>query len=147
MHGCQVGAANSGEHELTKKKSYLFFKIHRTSDIHMHFFGPSNRAYGFYGTSISHDSIFEVNKSAWMATGAEKSQEQFSPEKRSRFFLKFHEPVAPLWVLWLSQTNHMVFTEFLLARAKIARSIKVLGWQTGSKNAGAGFSEKEFLIF
>ena len=27
---------------------------------------------------------------------------------------------------------HMVFTEFLLARAVIARSIKVLGWQPGA---------------
>ena len=130
-----------------EKEVLIVSKVHRTSDIHMEFFGPSNRAYGFHGTSTSQHSFFEVNKSAWMATGAGKSQEQFSPEKRSRFFLKFHEPVAPLCVLWLSQTDHMVFTEFLLARAKIARSIKVLGWQTGPQNAGVGFSEKEVLIF
>ena len=41
-----------------------------------------------------------------------------------------------------------VFTESLLARAVFARSIKVLGWQSGAPEVpGARFSENNLLIF
>ena len=43
---------------------------------------------------------------------------------------------------------HMVSTELLLATSIFARSIKVLGWQSGAtKTPGARFSEKNVLIF
>ena len=43
---------------------------------------------------------------------------------------------------------HMVSTGLFLARSFFARSIKVLGWQSGSpKIPGARFSEKNVLIF
>ena len=44
---------------------------------------------------------------------------------------------------------HMVSTELLLARSFFARSINLLGWQSGSpKIPGARFSEKKnVLIF
>ena len=42
----------------------------------------------------------------------------------------------------------MVFTVLLLARAVIARSIKVLGWQPGSpKSLEHEFPKKNVLIF
>ena len=42
----------------------------------------------------------------------------------------------------------MVSTESLLARAVFARSIKVLGWQSGAPEVpGARFSENNLLIF
>ena len=42
----------------------------------------------------------------------------------------------------------MVSAEPLLATPIFARSIKVIGWQSGSpKITGARFSEKKFLIF
>ena len=42
----------------------------------------------------------------------------------------------------------MVFTEFLLAIAVFARSIKVIGWQTGAPKFGVqNFPKKNLLIF
>ena len=48
-------------------------------------------------------------------------------EKKRPVFLKFIEPVTPLWVLYPSEIMHMGFTLPLLARAVFVRSIKVLG--------------------
>ena len=48
-------------------------------------------------------------------------------EKKPRDFLKFIGSVTPLWVLYPSEIKHMGFTEFLMARAVFARTIKVLG--------------------
>ena len=43
---------------------------------------------------------------------------------------------------------HMGSTELLLARAVIARSINVLGWQTGApKSREHAFPKKNVLIF
>ena len=81
--------------------------------------------------------------------GAEKSQEQKSPRK-GRTFLKFHQPVAALWVLYLSQNVHMVFTDCLLARANFAKSMNVLGWKTSAAKCGSMIFRKrvrDFLNF
>ena len=73
--------------------------------------------------------------------GAEKSQEQVSPRK-GLTFLKFHQPVAPLWVLYLSQNVHMVFTDCLLARANFAKPMKVLGWKRSAAKCGSTIFRK-----
>ena len=68
---------------------------------------------------------------------------RFSEKKRT-FFLKFIEPVTPLWVLYPSEIMPVGAREPPLARAVLARSIKMLGWQPwGSKMPGARFSEKK----
>ena len=59
--------------------------------------------------------------------GAPKSPGAGFSKKKNVLLLKFLGPVTPLWVLQPSQIMHIVFTESLLARAKFARSIKVLG--------------------
>ena len=61
------------------------------------------------------------------ARSAEIPGARFS-EKNVLIFLKFIEPLTPLWVLQPSQNMHMVSTEALLARAMFAKQIKVLGW-------------------
>ena len=81
--------------------------------------------------------------------GAEKSQEQVSPRKGPTF-LKFHQTVAPLWVLYLSQNVHMVFRDCLLARANFAKSMKGLGWKTSAAKCGSTIFRKrgrDFLNF
>ena len=70
-------------------------------------------------------------------------------EKRP-IFLKFIEPLTPLWVLQPSQNMHLVSTEALLARAVFAKQIKVRGWQPGApKSREHDFPEKKrpFLKF
>ena len=77
------------------------------------------------------------------ARGPKTQVAQFSEKKRPNF-LKFIGPATPLWVLQPSQIMHMVSTELLLATSIFARSIKVLGWQSGApKIPGARFSEKK----
>ena len=56
---------------------------------------------------------------------------RFSEKKRPNF-LKFIEPVTPLWVLYPSEIMHIGSKEVLIARAVFARSINVLGWQPGA---------------
>ena len=56
---------------------------------------------------------------------------RFSEKKRPNF-LKFIEPVTPLWVLYPSEIMRVVFPEHSLARAVFARSIKMLGCQPGA---------------
>ena len=69
-------------------------------------------------------------------------------EKKTSFFLKFIGPVTPLWVLYPSEIMLLDSTEYLLARAVFAKSIKVLGWQPGApKSWEHDFPEKNVLIF
>ena len=123
------------------QKTSCLFGIHRTSHNHLGTVAPSNQAKGLYGTSFSQDNVCEFNKIAWMATGAEKSQEQVSPRK-SPTFLKFLQPVAPLWVLYLSPNIHMVFRDCLIARANFAKSMEVLGWKTSAAKCGSTIFRK-----
>ena len=59
--------------------------------------------------------------------GTPKIREHDFPKKKPPDFLKFIEPVTPLWVLYPSEILHMGFTERLLNRAVFVKSIKVLG--------------------
>ena len=69
-------------------------------------------------------------------------------EKKSCFFLKFIEPLTPLWVLQPSQIMHLVFKEVLVARAVFTKSVKVLGWQRGApKTREQDFPKKNVLFF
>ena len=58
----------------------------------------------------------------------------FRKKKKRPNFLKFIEPVIPLWVLYPSEVKRVGFPELALARAVFARSINVLGWQPGAIN-------------
>ena len=51
--------------------------------------------------------------------------------------------VTTIWVLSLPETMHMVFTERILARAVLARSIEVRGWQLGQKYPRSRFLQKK----
>ena len=53
-------------------------------------------------------------------------------EKKHPIFLKFIEPVTPLWVLYPSEIMPMGPLESVLARAMFAKSIEVSGWQPGA---------------
>ena len=75
--------------------------------------------------------FLKSNKVLGWQPGAPKSREPDFPERRHNF-LKFIEPLTPLWVLQPSQNMHMVSTEALLTRAMFAKSIKGLGWQLGA---------------
>ena len=86
-----------------------------------------NRANGLYRISTSQSSVHKVKYSAWMAVGDPKTPgARFSEKKKRPNFLKFIEPVTPLWVLYPSEIMHVAFTEPLLAIARFTRSIKVL---------------------
>ena len=50
-------------------------------------------------------------------------------EKKHPNFLKFIEPVTPLWVLYPSEIMRVGFSEPPLAKAVFTRSIRELGWQ------------------
>ena len=72
---------------------------------------------------------------------------RFSEKKRPNF-LKFIEPVTPLWVLYPSEIMHMVFAESLLPRAVFTKSFRVLGWQPGApKPREHDFPTKNVLFF
>ena len=71
---------------------------------------------------------------------------QFSEKKPD--FLNFIGPVTPPWVLYPSENMHMGFTGLLLARAKFAKSIKVLGLQPGApKTREHDFPKKKTSLF
>ena len=52
--------------------------------------------------------------------------------KKQPNFLKFIEPVTPLWVLYPSEIMSVGFLEPPLARAVFTRSLRELGWQPGA---------------
>ena len=56
---------------------------------------------------------------------------RFSEKKRPTF-LKFIEPVTPLWVLYPPQIMRVGFSEPPLARTVFTRSIRELRWQPGA---------------
>ena len=73
---------------------------------------------------------------------------RFSEKKRTVFFLKFIEPVAPLWVLYPSEIMPVGAREPPLARAVLAKSIKLIGWQPGApKSREHDFPKKNLMIF
>ena len=95
--------------------------------------------------------FIKSNKVLGWQPGAPKSREPDFPKRRPNF-LKFSEPLTPLWVLYHSQIMHMVSTESLLSRATFTRSIKVPGWQPDApKSREHDFPEKkkcpDFLKF
>ena len=82
--------------------------------------------------------------------GAPKSRKHDFPKKKRPSFLKFIEPVTPLWVLYPTEIRRVGFPEPALARAVFAKSIKVLGWQPGApKSREQDFQKKkpDFLNF
>ena len=69
-------------------------------------------------------------------------------EKKNVLFLKFIEPVTPLWVLYPSEIIPVCAREPPLARAVLARSIKMLGWQPGApKSREHDFPKKKRPFF
>ena len=91
--------------------------------------------------------FIKSNKVLGWQPGAPKSREHDFP-KNVLIFLKFIEPLTPLWVLQPSQNMHMVSTGALLARAVFAKQIKVRGWQPGApKSRGHDFPKKNVLFF
>ena len=64
-------------------------------------------------------------------------------EKNVLIFLKFIEPVTPLWVLYPSEIMHVGFPQPPLARAVFTRSNKVPGWQPGPQNFGSTIYRKK----
>ena len=102
----QMGSAKSQEHDFRKKRSYIFFKIHRTSDIHMGTAAPLNHASGLYGTYISRGSVCKFNKSAWMATGGRKNPGARFSNESSRVFKTHWTSDTPKSPIALSNQAH-----------------------------------------
>ena len=91
--------------------------------------------------------FMKSNKVLGWQPGAPKSREHDFP-KNVLIFLKFIEPLTPLWVLQPSQNMHIVSTENLLARAVFAKQIKVRGWQPGApKSREHDFPKKKRPFF
>ena len=79
---------------------------------------------------------------------APQFREHDFPKKKNPVFLKFIEPLTPLWVLQPSQIMHLVFMEVLVARAVFTKSIKLLGRQPGAPNSREHvFPGKNVLFF
>ena len=98
---------------------------------------------GFKDPRLSKPVFTKSIKVPGWQPGSPKFREHDFPKKNPDFFLKFIEPVTPLWVLYPSKIKHMVFPKPLLARAVFARSIKMLGWQPGApKPREHGFPKK-----
>ena len=64
--------------------------------------------------------------------GTPNSREHDFLKKNVILLLNFIGPVTTPWVLYPSEMMHLGSTELRIARAVIARSIKVLGWQPGA---------------
>ena len=79
--------------------------------------------------------------------GAPKSRKHDFPKKKRPSFLKFIEPVTPLWVLYPTEIRRVGFPEPALARAVFAKSIKVLGWQPGAPKSREHDYQKKNVIF
>ena len=86
-----------------------------------------------------------IREIGWQPGTPEPREHDF-PKKRPNF-LKFIEPVTPLWVLYPSEIMHMGFTELLLARAVFTRSNKVPGWHPGTPDFREHDLPKKILIF
>ena len=82
-----------------------------------------------------------------MAAGDPKTPGARISEKKRPNFLKFIEPVTPLWVLYPSEIMRVGFTEPLLARAVFTRSNKVPGWQPRAPKFRKHDLPKKILIF
>ena len=136
----QAGAPKSREHDFPKKKRPFF----------LNFIGPVTPALVLYPSEIMHmgftglllaRAVFaKSNKVLGWQLGAPKSREHAFPKKNVLIFLKFIEPVTPLWVLYPSEMMNLGSTELRIARAVFAKSIKVLGWQPGAPK----FREHDF---
>ena len=142
--GWQPGPPKSREHDFQKKKNLIF----------LNFIGPQTPPWVPYPAEIMHMGFTEPllaravfarsSKVLGRQPGAPKSRKHDFPKKNVLVFLKFIEPLTPLWVLQPSQIMHLVCTEFLLARAVFTKSIKVLGWQAGApKSREPDFSKKK----
>ena len=80
--------------------------------------------------------------------GTPKLREHDFPKKKRPNFLKFIDPVTPLWVLYPSEIMHKGFMEPQLARAVFIRLNRVFGWQPGTpKPREYDFPKKNVLIF
>ena len=82
-----------------------------------------------------------------MASRGPKIPEARFSEKKRPSFLKFIEPVTPLWVLYPTEIKRVGFPEPALVRAVFEKSIKVLGWQPGAPKSREHDFQKKNLIF
>ena len=86
---------------------------------------------GFTGPLLAR-AVFtrSIRELGWQP-GAPKPREHDFPKKKPDF-LKFIEPLTPLWVLYPSEIMRVGFPGAPLARAVFTRSIRGLGWQPGA---------------
>ena len=118
--------------------------------IFLNFIGPVTPPWVLYPSEMMHLGSTELRiaraviarsiKVLGWQPGAPKIPGARFSEKKRPTFLKFIEPVTPLWVLYPSEMMHLGSTELRIARAVFARSIKVLGWQPGAPK----FREHDF---
>ena len=79
------------------------------------------------------------------ARGPKTPGARFSEKKPD--FLKFIEPLTPLWVLYPSEIMRVGFPGAPLTRAVFTRSIRELGWQPGAPKPREHDFPKKNLIF
>ena len=128
--GWQPGAPKPREHDFPKKRHFS-----------LKFIGPVTPLWVLYPSEIMHMGFTEPllaravftrsNKVPGWHPGAPNSGSTIVRKIRPNF-LKFIEPVTPLWVLYPSEIMRVGFQEPSLARAVFTRSIRELGWQPGA---------------
>ena len=96
--GWQMLVAKSREHDFAKKCPNFFSKFIGPVTSMCELLFPETVHMVFTERLLASKLFCDVNKSACMATGGKKIPGAgFS--KKSVDFMKFHEPVAPLWLL------------------------------------------------
>ena len=129
--GWQPGAPNFREHDLPKK--ILIF---------LRFIGPVTTLWVLQSSQTVHmvstgsllaRAMFTrlIRVLGWQPGTPEPREHDFA-KKNVLIFLKFIEPVTPLWVLYPSEIMRVGFAEPSLARAEFTTSIRVLGCQRGA---------------
>ena len=126
------GPQNPGSTIFRKKKRPNFLKFIETVTPLWVLYPSEIMRVGFTTPLLARAVFTRSNKVPGWQPVAPNFREHEFPKKNPDFFLKFIEPVTPLWVLYPSEIMHMVCPEPLLARAVFVRSIKMLGWQPGA---------------
>ena len=132
--GWQPGAPNPREHDFPKKKKRPSFLKFIEPLTPLWVLQPSQIMHLVFAEFCLARAVFTKSiKVLGRQPGAPKSRKHDFPKKKNVLvFLKFIEPVTPLWVLYPTENKRVGFPEPALARAVFAKSIKVLGWQPGA---------------
>ena len=128
--GWQPGTPEPREHDFPKKRPNFLKFIEPVTPLWALYPSEIMRV-GFPEPPLAR-AVFtrSIRELGWQP-GSPKPREHDFPKKRPNF-LKFIEPVTPLWALYPSEIMRVGFPEPPLARTVFTRSIRELGWQPGA---------------